>query len=61
MIGEGRISSERVDDVPVIIKQLDRMGVKQLLDKCFVTHGNWQGESLGSIAIIGVAELREEA
>ena len=61
MIGEERISSERVDDVPVIIKQLERMGVKQLLDKCFVTHGNWQGESLGSIGIIWLSYILSQA
>ncbi len=61
MVVEGRISNERVDDVPVIIKQLETMGVKQLLDKCFVTHGNWQGESLGSVAVIWLSYILSQA
>ncbi|WP_109007429.1 hypothetical protein [Nostoc commune] len=46
------ITNERVDDIPVLLRQLERMGVKELIDKHFPKHGNWEGESLGSIAII---------
>jgi hypothetical protein len=34
------IVSERVDDIPLLVAQLDRMGVQPLLDKHFPTHGN---------------------
>lgn len=33
------ITTERVDDIPVLLTQLERMGVQQLLDKHFPTHG----------------------
>nr|WP_245912494.1 hypothetical protein [Calothrix elsteri] len=55
------ITNERVDDIPVLLTQLERMGVKQLLDKHFSTHGNWQGESLGSIAIIWLTHILSQA
>jgi hypothetical protein len=34
------IVSERDDDISLLVAQLDRMGVKPLLDKHFPTHGN---------------------
>lgn len=39
------ITNERVDDIPVLLAQLERMGVKQLINKHFPTHGNWEGDS----------------
>jgi len=38
---------ERVDDIPVIIAQLKKMRVAELLDHHFPTNGNWTGLSLG--------------
>ncbi|BDA70062.1 unknown protein [Calothrix sp. PCC 7716] len=55
------ITSERVDDIPVLLTQLERMGVKQLIDKHFPTHGNWEGESLGSVAIIWLTHILSQA
>jgi hypothetical protein len=39
--------TERVDDIPLLLAQLERMGVYPLLDEHFPTHGNWVGLSLG--------------
>jgi transposase len=55
------ITNERVDDIPVLLTQLERMGVKQLIDKYFPKHGNWEGESLGSIAIIWLTHILSQA
>ena len=55
------ITSERVDDIPVLLTQLERMGVRQLIDKHFSTHGNWEGESLGSVAIIWLTHILSQA
>ena len=41
------IVTERVDDIPLLLQQLEQMGVPQLLDTHFPTHGNWDGLSLG--------------
>ena len=35
------IKNERVDDI--LLAQMERMGIQQLLDSCFPTHGNWKG------------------
>ena len=46
------ITNERVDDIPVLLTQIERMGVQELIDKHFPTHGNWQGQSLGNVVVI---------
>jgi len=51
MTDELAIISERVDDIPVLITQQKHMGIQSLLDKHFASHGNWQGLSLGWVAV----------
>jgi len=51
------IINERVDDIPLLLAQLKRMGVQELLDKHFPTHGNWQGLSLGWVTIIWLGHI----
>ncbi len=46
------LTYERVDDIPLLLAQFKSMGIQQLLDKHFPTHGNWQGLSLGWLASI---------
>ncbi len=46
------IASERVDDLPVLVAQLDRLGVQPLLDEHVPTHGNWVGLSLGWVTVV---------
>ncbi|MEH1803307.1 MAG: hypothetical protein V7L13_29925 [Nostoc sp.] len=55
------ITNERVDDIPVLLTQIEHMGVQKLLDKHFPTHGNWQGESLGQIAVIWLTHILSQA
>ena len=49
MSRELTITTEQVDDFPVLIAQTERMAVPELLDRNFTVHGNWQGLSLGWI------------
>lgn len=46
------IITERVDDIPLLLEQMQRMGLPALLDDHFPTHGNWQGLSLGWVSTI---------
>ena len=43
---------ERVDDRPVIIAQLEKMRVAELLDDHFPTTGNWTGLRLGWVSVV---------
>jgi transposase len=54
------IVSERVDDIPVLLAQLDRLGVQPLLDEHFPTHGNWVGLSLGWVNVLWLTHILSE-
>lgn len=41
------IETERVDDIPLLITQQEKMGVPRVLDEVIVVHGNRQGLSVG--------------
>jgi transposase len=55
------ILSERVDDIPLLLAQVARMGVQPLLDTHFPTHGNWQGLSLGWVTVIWLTHILSQA
>ena len=55
------IRTERVDDIPLLLAQMQRMGIAGLLDKHFPTHGNRQGLSLGELTIIWLTHVLSEA
>lgn len=55
------ITKERVDDIPILLTQIERMGVQSLIDKHFPRHGNWQGVSLGNVAVIWLAHILSQA
>jgi transposase len=55
------ICHERVDDLPLLMAQLDRMQVAELLDACFPTHSNWEGLSLGQVVSVWLAFMLSEA
>ena len=51
------IITERVDDIPLLLAQMDRMGLAALLDAHFPTHGNWQGLPLGRVTTIWLSSI----
>ncbi len=55
------IHTERVDDVPLLLAQLERMGVPPLVDAHFPTHGNRQGLSLVGVCAIWLAHILSRA
>lgn len=55
------IETERIDDIPVLMAQVDRMQVAAMLDDYFPTHGNWQGLSLGTVAAVWLTFILSEA
>jgi len=54
------LTIERIDDVPVLLAQLERMQVANVLDRHFPTHGNWQGLSLGTVSVIWLSHILSE-
>ncbi len=55
------VTTERVDDIPILLAQSDTMGIPELLDECFKPHGNWEGISLGWTTAVWLAHLLEDA
>ncbi len=51
------IITERVDDIPLLLEQMQRMSLPALLDHHFPTHGNWQGLSLGWVTMIWLSSI----
>ena len=55
------IVTERVDDIPLLVGQMDHMGLEALLDQHFPTHANWQGLSLGQVTTGWLAHILSQA
>ena len=51
------IITERVDDIPLLLEQMQRMGLPTLFDTHFPTHGNWTGLSLGWVSTIWLSAI----
>ena len=51
------IITERVDDIPLLLTQMQRMGLPTLLDDHFPTHGHWSGLSLGWVSTIWLSSI----
>jgi transposase len=52
---------ERVDDIPVLIASMERMGLAGLADEHFRLHGNWRGISLGRVLTGWLAHVLSES
>jgi transposase len=55
------ITTERVDDISVLTANMEKIGVKALVDEHFVTHGNWGGISLGGVCSGWLAHILSDA
>src|SRR5262249_24372023 len=52
------IHIERIDDLPLLLAQLQRMQVIAVLDQHYPTHGNWAGElTFGEVAAVWLAYI----
>jgi hypothetical protein len=60
MITPETIKNERVDDIPLLLRHMQQMGLGELLDQHFVTHGNWQGASLGTVSMVWLSHILSE-
>lgn len=60
MTEELTVISERVDDTPLLIAHMVRMGLPQYVDTCFPRHGNWQGLSPGWTLTCWLAHILSE-
>lgn len=54
------VTTERVDDIPILLAQSETMGLTELLDDYFKPHGNWEGISLGWTTAVWLAHIVSE-
>ena len=45
------IGNERVDDIPLLLSQMNKLNLSGLANEYFKRHGNWQGISLGEVMV----------
>jgi transposase len=55
------ITTERVDDIPLLLAMMKQMGLPALLDSNFPTHGNWQGLSPAWTTCIWLTHVLSQA
>src|SRR5256885_13999559 len=55
------ITTERVDDIPLLLTHMQRMGIADLLDAHFPTHANRKGLSLGVVTTIWLTHVLSQA
>jgi transposase len=51
------IFTERVDDIPLLLEQMQRMELPTLIDQHFPAHGNWKGLSVGWVSTIWLSSI----
>src|SRR2546422_9346910 len=54
------LTIERIDDLPLLLAQLQRMGLQEVLDQHLPAHGNWHGLSLGWVVTIWLCHILSE-
>ena len=51
------IITERVDDIPLLLEQMQRRGLPTWFDPHCPTHGNWTGLSVGGVSSIWLSAI----
>lgn len=54
------VVNERIDDIPLLLAQMEKMQLAKLLDEQFARHGNWSGLSLGDLVQVWLAYILSE-
>ena len=54
------VTTEQVDDIPVLLAQGKKIGVPELLDQHFWSHGNWRVTSFGWTSLVWLAHILSE-
>lgn len=54
------VISERVDDIPLLIQQVQHMNLPSLIDTHFTPHGNWSGLTPGELTAVWLSYILSE-
>ncbi|MBK7920029.1 MAG: DUF4277 domain-containing protein [Chloroflexi bacterium] len=54
---EFTISVERLDDLPLLLGFIEKMGIQSTIDTVIKPHGNWRGLSMGWVVSIWLSHI----
>lgn len=54
------VQTEPVEDRPILIAKLEQMKIRELTERHFKPHGNWQGCSLGTLMVVWLTYILSE-
>jgi transposase len=54
------VTTERVDDIPILLAQSQTIDIPDLLDEYYQPHGNWEGISLGWTIVVWLTHILSE-
>jgi transposase len=57
MTTEMTVKTERVDDIPLLVMQIEQLNIDKVADHQCPMHGNWQGLSLGNTLKLWLAHV----
>jgi len=55
-----QVTTEQLDDIPILLAQGKKIGIPELLDQQFLSHGNWQGTSFGWTTMVWLGHILSE-
>jgi transposase len=55
-----QVTTEQLDDIPALLAQGKKIGIPELLDQQFLSHGNWQGMSFGWMTMVWLGHILSE-
>jgi transposase len=61
MAEEITVTTESVDDIPLLIEWMEQMGLITLINETFPPHGNWQGLDPGRLLVGWLAHILSQA
>lgn len=61
MMTEVKIDTEPVDDIPLILQQLEKMGIREVLDNVISPHGHRRGLSVGCLTQVWLSYILSES
>ena len=54
------VKTERVDDIPLLIGQMQRMKIAEIINNHIKPHGNWKGLDVGTVVIVWLSYILSE-
>ena len=52
---------ERIDDIPLICSELNKLQIAEIMNRHFPVHGNWQGASIGTLCCVFLSYILSES